>query len=365
MKNNFLILAIGYFLIITNQEAYSQSFKINPIGSFDNMGVPKYLDKPDDIIDTGFVSDINNVLPEFKSVPVYHSDYLNNKETDIKIIDSAEVWVTFVHEGAAFLNSLGFFSYNTTKPVEKISELKELKIIFPNTSEKNHGGGLLPGNKVKIGVFGPNTTISWVLLSNGFQNGKVTIGNYPLFSESKFNPEKNTKLKQHTVLLYEEKREKYLIGFEDADREKGTDDDFNDLVFYVTANPFSAISSNNVVPFNPQRIHPLNNIYFESGKSTLMPKSFNELDQMAAYVISKPNIKFEIGGHTDNIGNRNANQKLSEDRANAVMLYLIKKGVSSKQLKAKGYGDTISKGSNESEDGRKSNRRTEIKESKY
>jgi hypothetical protein len=235
IKNILVVIVILFSIAVEN--SYSQSYQITPLGLFDNLGVPNYLDKSDDIIDSEFITDIKNVLPEFKRVPVYHSDYLSNKETDIKVIDSAEVWVTFVQEGAAFLNSLGFFSYNTSKPVKKINDLNEIKIIFPNTSEVNQGGGLVPGNKVKIGVFPPNTTISWVLLSNGFQNGKVNIGNYPLFSKSKFNPEKSIKLKQHTVLLYEEKREKFLIGFEDCNREKGSDDDFNDLVFYVSANP--------------------------------------------------------------------------------------------------------------------------------
>jgi outer membrane protein OmpA-like peptidoglycan-associated protein len=73
-----------------------------------------------------------------------------------------------------------------------------------------------------------------------------------------------------------------------------------------------------------------------------------------------PSLKVEISGHTDNIGSETTNQKLSEDRANSVVSYLSKKGVTSSRLAGKGYGSSKPVASNNSEDGRQQNRRTEF-----
>ncbi|MGZ4035465.1 MAG: OmpA family protein, partial [Bacteroidia bacterium] len=64
---------------------------------------------------------------------------------------------------------------------------------------------------------------------------------------------------------------------------------------------------------------------------------------------------------TDNVGNKDANQKLSEDRANSVRTYLIKKGIAAERIVAKGYGDTQPIDDNKTEAGRQKNRRTEVR----
>jgi outer membrane protein OmpA-like peptidoglycan-associated protein len=72
----------------------------------------------------------------------------------------------------------------------------------------------------------------------------------------------------------------------------------------------------------------------------------------------------EIGGYTDNVGNPTANQRISQQRADAVRRFLIEKGVSSDSLVAKGYGDSNPIASNDTEDGRFKNRRIEYKDLK-
>jgi OOP family OmpA-OmpF porin len=101
-------------------------------------------------------------------------------------------------------------------------------------------------------------------------------------------------------------------------------------------------------------------INFDTGKATIKPDSQPLIDQIAAMLKSAPDLKLEIGGHTDNVGGAAANQKLSEDRAKAVMAALVKQGVGAGRLTAKGYGQTAPVADNRSEDGRAKNRRVEL-----
>lgn len=104
----------------------------------------------------------------------------------------------------------------------------------------------------------------------------------------------------------------------------------------------------------------LDNVYFDTNKSELRPESFAELDNLFLYLDRRKNVKAEIGGHTDNIGSSESNKKLSENRAKAVMNYLIKKGIDPARLTAVGYGDTDPIADNETEKGRQMNRRVEV-----
>ena len=84
----------------------------------------------------------------------------------------------------------------------------------------------------------------------------------------------------------------------------------------------------------------LNNIFFDSGKSSLRKESNAELEKVLKLLNTQQSIKVEIGGHTDNAGNADANKKLSQSRADAVVQYLINHGVDRGRLVAQGYGDT-------------------------
>ena len=83
----------------------------------------------------------------------------------------------------------------------------------------------------------------------------------------------------------------------------------------------------------------LNNIFFDSGKSILRQESNVELDKIYKLLNDQEKIKVEIGGHTDNAGKTDANLKLSQARADAVVQYLIIKGTNRIRLVAQGYGD--------------------------
>jgi outer membrane protein OmpA-like peptidoglycan-associated protein len=85
------------------------------------------------------------------------------------------------------------------------------------------------------------------------------------------------------------------------------------------------------------------------------------LDKVVQLMQDNPTVKIQIEGHTDNIGKAADNLKLSENRAKAVVNYLVSKNISITRLTAKGFGSTKPVADNTSEEGRAQNRRTELK----
>jgi OmpA-OmpF porin, OOP family len=108
-------------------------------------------------------------------------------------------------------------------------------------------------------------------------------------------------------------------------------------------------------------IEVLRRIEFEFDKSTILPESYPILDEVVSLLNASPNIKkVRIDGHTDHQGTAEYNQKLSEDRANAVMAYLVQKGIAEGRLTAKGFGLTKPRATNDTDAGRQKNRRVEF-----
>jgi outer membrane protein OmpA-like peptidoglycan-associated protein len=101
-------------------------------------------------------------------------------------------------------------------------------------------------------------------------------------------------------------------------------------------------------------------VNFDTGKATIKPDSDKTLDDAAAALKAASGLKIEVGGHTDNVGTPQANEKLSDERAKAVMAALVKRGVAANRLTAKGYGQSSPIADNRSEDGRAKNRRVEL-----
>ena len=104
----------------------------------------------------------------------------------------------------------------------------------------------------------------------------------------------------------------------------------------------------------------LNNLFFKPSENTILYTSFPELKRMAA-IIKSNNLKVEISGHTDNVGDDQTNQTLSEKRASAVKAYLVSEGCYSDVLTFVGYGKTKPIAPNETEEGRAKNRRVELR----
>jgi outer membrane protein OmpA-like peptidoglycan-associated protein len=104
----------------------------------------------------------------------------------------------------------------------------------------------------------------------------------------------------------------------------------------------------------------LNNIFFETGKSVLLPESFTELDKVVEFLNLGTVSKIEISGHTDNEGSDATNEKLSQSRAQAVVDYLTSKGIAAETIQAVGYGESKPIDTNQTPEGRSKNRIVEF-----
>jgi len=105
----------------------------------------------------------------------------------------------------------------------------------------------------------------------------------------------------------------------------------------------------------------LRNIFFDFDKATLRPESTTEIDRLTALLNQYPNLKIEISGYTDNKGSQTYNQTLSQSRAKTVVDYLIAHGIATDRLTFRGYGMDAPIATNETDEGRQLNRRTEFK----
>ncbi|QNL22183.1 OmpA family protein [Hyphobacterium sp. CCMP332] len=106
----------------------------------------------------------------------------------------------------------------------------------------------------------------------------------------------------------------------------------------------------------------LRNIYFDFDKSKIKSSSFDELSKVENMLARNPSLEIELGGHTDNIGKKEFNKRLSKARVDAVKNYLINKGVDPRRITTVGYGEEQPLATNDDEkEGRELNRRVEFK----
>ena len=118
------------------------------------------------------------------------------------------------------------------------------------------------------------------------------------------------------------------------------------------------------IPLQPIEVNAsivLKNIFFDFSKYDLKAESQVELDKVVQLMQDNSTVKIQIEGHTDNVGKAADNIKLSENRAKAVVNYLVSKNISVTRLISKGFGATRPIADNKSEEGKAQNRRTELK----
>ncbi len=221
------------------------------VGAYDGQGIPSYLTKPNDAISADLLTSLTNSLPESVNLPKSKNGgaYLNSDAvSNIILTKTADVWITFVYEGAGYRNSFGYYKYATNNPPKTVADITDITFVFANASLGGSGGGLISGNKVYLGRIGADTTIGFVLYADAFNGSNpVKTTNPAYFSDAYLNPETNVTLKKHTVLIdYTDPKtnaDSYLVGFEDINRSlSNCDQDFNDCVFYATANPVEAVN---------------------------------------------------------------------------------------------------------------------------
>lgn len=138
---------------------------------------------------------------------------------------------------------------------------------------------------------------------------------------------------------------------------------FNSDQYFLKNGITDSTAEKNIVlqPIEQNASIILKNIFFETNRYELSPASLIELDKLVTLLTENPTLKIEISGHTDNVGKAESNLLLSDNRAKAVVNYLVSKKIEAKRLTAKGYGLTKPVADNSTEDGRAQNRRTEMK----
>jgi outer membrane protein OmpA-like peptidoglycan-associated protein len=115
-------------------------------------------------------------------------------------------------------------------------------------------------------------------------------------------------------------------------------------------------------PSPPPQRFVLLGVQFETGKATLTSDSYARLDSIVEYMAHKKSAHIEISGHTDNVGNKKDNKRLSQQRADAVRDYLVSKGIEASRIRPVGYGDERPIAPNDTPEGRQQNRRIEAVE---
>jgi LruC domain-containing protein len=226
---------------------------INLMGTYNSVGVPNYLEPVGDYITPAMMADINNALPENRPVPTYHPEYLYDvNRQNLTLTEDADVWITFVSEGAGYRNVLAYYTYHRDFPPQTTADVESCTVVFPNVSFNGSGGGLTPGDKVFIGNFEAGTVIAWILMRNGWNQTSqtATTGLGLLYSDKSLNPESNPTYKQHVVLLEDAENDRFVVSFEDLIR-PGGDNDFNDAIFFATVDPIEAVETDGFPPLDP------------------------------------------------------------------------------------------------------------------
>ena len=127
--------------------------------------------------------------------------------------------------------------------------------------------------------------------------------------------------------------------------------------------PIAAINDSMNVALTPIKkgeVFVIKNLFFATNKTRILPTSEKSMNDLFMYLSRNPQVRIKIIGHTDSVGKDEANQKLSDGRANAVMNDLIERGIAPDRLKAEGRGEKQPVDTNDTPEGRQNNRRVEI-----
>ncbi len=232
-----------------------------PEDTYDTDGVPQTLDKTwDDPLNTYIPSEellerISASLPETQDIMLYNSDAVaSDNQSNILMGEDGEVFVTFLHDGARYQNSFGYFSYTDGSPPQSAAEITQ-KIIFPNASCSGSDGELHLGDTAQLGgtghMFAAGTRIGFFVVSDGWTGDPsepIEVGVSGMYySLRDLNPEEDEADRAHFVLLHESLSggvKKIILGMEDIDRERSyCDHDFNDVIFIVSTNPPGAVDT--------------------------------------------------------------------------------------------------------------------------
>jgi LruC domain-containing protein len=249
-----------YFGTSLGAHAYDLSTGAPKIAEFTTNLPPELPAFPTDLLEK-----IAYSLPEGRDIRLNSQGLIPDTDDKSNVIfsEEADVWVTFLSEGAGYRNSIGYFKYDPLHPPQYPRDVSE-KIIFANASMPSP---LDPAgakqNTIYLGKFLPGQALGFMIVSNGFSNtGRLYDGNriagvkdnpdpkWVFYSLRQLNPEvsSSANLNVHTVMLKDlsgasDGYQRLVMGFEDINRSVGGDHDFNDVVLAVHVNKRSAIAN--------------------------------------------------------------------------------------------------------------------------
>lgn len=244
------------------------------ISDYDNYGYPSKvnLDENNNNIKETISAELKNEIDEVlvnNNVIDNHPDWA--RKSSIVTTDNCEINLTFLDEQAGYKNALSYYVYDIDNPPTRFSEIDNIYIIYPNASRLNSGGKMVSGDTMKLAyevtsytvdnnkkyaqtlnyVFPKDKGVSFVVHSNrwklnGTSNRFLSIGHQMYSSDPVLNPEPRENIKHHFVNFRSSTEpDKIIYGAEDILRTKAfCDHDFNDLIFYVTPTPMTAILNN-------------------------------------------------------------------------------------------------------------------------
>jgi len=180
------------------------------------------------------LNEIQQLLPESGGInPAFIS---NNTDPNIHLLADAEISLTFIDEGAGYKNSFGYFVYDDNESI-----LYE-QTIFSNASKAGGGGSLLAGDTVSLGDFNEGENIGFWVQANGFNDPN----GHKYYSLDQYNPDGL----RHIAIIDDPDNERLVIGFEDL--YNLGDQDYNDVVFSFTGNPYEAIDTSKIPTGSPE-----------------------------------------------------------------------------------------------------------------
>lgn len=239
-----------------------------------------FVSVPSSVLDV-----VGDILPERRVVA---SSYLSERfDPNIRVMAPATVDITFVHEGAGYRNSFGYFTYRV---VDATLSIVDRQLIFPNASYAGSGGSLVTGDTVTLRdsagdprLFESGDQIGFFVIANGwtgsavrgFDESSPTIpstnpaanrsnGTYTTLDS--LNPEQandRSDVARHTAMVrilgipgFLSGDDFLLIGMEDLARDGSSDDDFNDVVFFAQSTPADALVVDSVTVYDPDDPDP-------------------------------------------------------------------------------------------------------------
>lgn len=246
--------------------------KFTYLYQYSNYGVPNNLNVDHnssditEVVSNELLSEIDTNLPGGITVVDKHPEWI--RKSDIYTADNCTINLTFVTEGAGYKNALGYYVYDKNNPPNRFADVSEIFIVLPNASLNNKGGKLNAGDTMEL-VYSATTTvinnknfvdiadytfpagkgIGFVCFANGWKlngssNAYVNVNRFMYSSDPSLNPESTSDLKHHAINFQSSvENDKIIYGFEDLRRDYYSDDDFNDLIYYIKPSPISAIES--------------------------------------------------------------------------------------------------------------------------